>query len=93
VEEFLKQETTEAAQKFLASKGVEITVEQLEEIQKTIAAKSNSEEMNDEDLEKVAGGASGGSFAQRIADIIKKNQPILVDPPIIKPIHPGNKPW
>ena len=90
VKELVAKETAEDAQKFLASKGVEISIEQLEEIQKAIAAKSNSEEMNDDDLEKVAGGASGGSFVIRIEDIIK-NQP---QPLVIRPIKPiGPKPW
>ncbi len=57
VKELLEQETAEDAQKFLASKGVEISIEDLEEIQKILAAQSD-EEMDDGELENVAGGVS-----------------------------------
>ncbi|MBQ7704553.1 MAG: hypothetical protein IJT73_03870 [Selenomonadaceae bacterium] len=58
VKELLQQETAEDAQKFLASKGVEISIEDLEKIQKALAAQDEGEEMDDSQLENVAGGAS-----------------------------------
>ena len=57
VKELLQQETAEDAQKFLASKGIEISIEDLEKIQKILAAQSD-DEMDDSQLENVAGGAS-----------------------------------
>jgi hypothetical protein len=79
VEEFLKQETTEAAQKFLASKGVEISDEEIEQLGKAIAAAANkSEEMNDDELEKVAGGFSVSSIIK--PSIIKPKLPDWIKP-------------
>jgi predicted ribosomally synthesized peptide with nif11-like leader len=58
VKELVAQETPEDAQKFLASKGVEVSAEELENIRKEILARiDGNEEMNDEQLEQVAGGS------------------------------------
>ena len=59
VKELLEKETAEEAQKLLASKGIELTIEQLEAIQKVSKAQNN-EELGDEQLEQVAGGFSIG---------------------------------
>ena len=86
VKELLQQETAEDAQKFLASKGVEISIEELEEIQKALAAQSGEDdEVNDNELENVAGGASLN---------VQVYNPILpggiVNLPNLRPINPNN---
>jgi hypothetical protein len=56
--EFFAQETIEDAQKFLASKGVEVSAKELEEFGAAVAAQTEAEgEMDDSQLDKVAGGA------------------------------------
>jgi hypothetical protein len=56
--EFFAQETVEDAQKFLASKGVEVSAKEIEEIGAAVAAQTEDEgEMDDSQLDKVAGGA------------------------------------
>lgn len=62
------------------AKGVEISIEQLEEIQKAIA-QNNNEEMDDDDLEKVAGGAA------------LELKSLVIKPMVIKPIVIRLKPW
>ncbi len=84
VKELLEQETAEDAQKFLAGKGVEISIEDLEKIQQALAAQSEGE-MDDSQLENVAGGASLN---------VQVYNPILpggiVNLPNLRP-YPGNK--
>ncbi|MBQ7704552.1 MAG: Nif11-like leader peptide family RiPP precursor [Selenomonadaceae bacterium] len=59
VKELLQQETAEDVQKFLASKGVEISIEEINQIQaQFLKAAENDEEISDEELEQVAGGFS-----------------------------------
>lgn len=65
VKELVDKETAEEAQALLASKGVNLTAEQLNEIRKGIAARiEGGEELSDEQLENVAGG-----FADAITSI------------------------
>lgn len=66
VKELVEQETVEDAQKLLASKGVDISVDQLNEIRKGVAARlEEGEELSDEQLENVAGG-----FADAITAVV-----------------------
>lgn len=66
VKELVEQETVEDAQKLLASKGVDISVDQLNEIHKGVAARlEEGEELSDEQLENVAGG-----FADAITAVV-----------------------
>jgi hypothetical protein len=63
VNELCQQKTAEDVQKFIASKGIEISTEDSEAILKEIIARNNGEEdLNDEQLEKV----SGGGFLMKI---------------------------
>jgi hypothetical protein len=57
--ELLEKETAEDAQKFLADKGVDISIDEIENIRKgIISSAEEDEEIDDEQLEKVAGGFS-----------------------------------
>ncbi|MBQ7704555.1 MAG: hypothetical protein IJT73_03880 [Selenomonadaceae bacterium] len=79
VKELLQQETAEDAQKFLASKGVEISIEDLENLQKAVAAQSGeNEEMDDSQLEQVAGGAGltlSPAAIKRLEEYFRNNPP------------------
>jgi hypothetical protein len=88
VKEFVAQATAEDAQKLLASKGVEISLEEVEKIGKIMASASEtSEEMDDSALEQVAGGAITNQFIIDIINDIIKRKPI-------KPVGPGGiAPW
>ena len=86
VKELFAQETAEDAQKLLASKGVEISAEELENIRKSLIAKTESnEEMNDESLEQVAGGAN--AIKGGLAVIFKMPTPWLDDPNYLKNLN------
>ena len=67
VKELIEQETVEDAQKLLASKGVEFTVGQINEIRNGVIARvgDGSEELSDEQLENVSGG-----FADAITAVV-----------------------
>ena len=66
VKELVEKETVEEAQALLASKGVELSADQLNEIRKGIAARiEGGEELSDEQLENVAGG-----FADAITSVV-----------------------
>ena len=67
VKELIEQETVEDAQKLFASKGVDITVEQINEIRNGVIARvgDDSEELSDDQLENVAGG-----FADAITAVV-----------------------
>jgi hypothetical protein len=57
--ELVEQESIEDAQKFLAGKGVEVSVEEIEDLRKAVAVRAEGgEELDDEQLEQVAGGAN-----------------------------------
>ena len=58
-EELMRQETVEDAKKFLASKGVDVTDEELQAIHAEIQKQtSESDELNEDQLENVAGGVA-----------------------------------
>ena len=55
----MEQETAEDVQKFLASKGVEISIEEINQIQaQLVKVSENDEEISDDELGQVAGGFS-----------------------------------
>ena len=55
--ELMKQATAEDAQKFIASKGVEVSIEDLQSIRAEILKQEQTgDELNDDQLENVAGG-------------------------------------
>ena len=71
-------ETAEEVQNAIKEKGVELTIEQLKEIQNAMLAQENNEEINDKDLEKVAGGFSNLSAVYllknpNVQDFLKNN--------------------
>ena len=69
-EEFFKQETAEDAQKFLASKGVDVTIDELNQLRDAIVARlddSNGDELSDDQLDNVAGGFAIAAAAAVIA--------------------------
>ena len=53
--EFFSKETPEEAQAFLKDKGVEMSLEEVQELGKVLEA-ATSEELSEDDLENVAGG-------------------------------------
>lgn len=58
VKELFEKETAEDAQKFLASKGVELTLEEVNQIKEQfIKIAESGEEISDEELKQVAGGS------------------------------------
>ncbi|MBQ9480084.1 MAG: hypothetical protein IJU71_11100, partial [Selenomonadaceae bacterium] len=67
VKELVGQEDVEDVRKLFASKGVELTVEQIDEIRKGVAARvgDGDEELSDDQLENVSGG-----FADAITGVI-----------------------
>lgn len=69
--ELVEQESIEDAQKFLAGKGVEVSVEEIEDLRKAVAVRAEGgEELDDEQLEQVAGGAALDTFND-ICDTVK----------------------
>lgn len=56
VKDLLAQETAEDAQQFLAAHDIDMTIEELNKLQKKFAAQSADGEMDDDQLEMVAGG-------------------------------------
>ena len=71
VKELFAQETAEDAQKFLASKGVEISTKELEELRAAISTQAEGE-MDDEQLDKVAGGATVNNLGYNVTDYARK---------------------
>ena len=73
--ELLSQETAEDTQKFLASKGVEFTIEEIESIRAGVIERinNNSEELNESQLEQVAGGSGVvGQVVDVVVDGVSK---------------------
>ena len=71
-EEFFKQETAEDAQKFLASKGVDVTIDELNQLRDAIVTRlddSNGDELSDDQLENVAGGMAVATVAGIVAGV------------------------
>lgn len=56
--EFFSQPTAEDAQKFLASKGVEVTLDELNELRQAMVSEVDSDELSDDQLDNVAGGVN-----------------------------------
>lgn len=72
VKKILEMETPEEVQKALAEKGVDLSIEQIEDIRKGIIARvSSEEEMSDEQLEQVAGGFIG-DLINLVTDVVIK---------------------
>ncbi len=72
VEEFFKQETAEDAQKFLAPKGVDVTIDELNQLRDAVVARlddSNGDELSDDQLDNVAGGIAVTTIAGIVAGI------------------------
>ena len=70
-EELMRQETIEDAQKFLASKGVDVTDEDLQAIRAEIQKQtSESDELNDDQLENVAGGVAVSTVIGIVSTVI-----------------------
>ena len=67
VKDLLDQETAEDAQQFLAAHGINMTIEELNALQQKFSAQSEDGEMNDDQLEMVAGGRN---IFQRINDFL-----------------------
>ena len=67
VKDLLAQETAEDAQQFLAAHDIDMTIEELNKLQKTFAAQSADGEMDDDQLEMVAGGRN---IFQKINDFL-----------------------
>ena len=67
VKDLLAQETAEDAQQFLAAHDIDMTVEELNKLQKKFAAQSEDGEMDDDQLEMVAGGRN---IFQKINDFL-----------------------
>ncbi|MBQ7704556.1 MAG: hypothetical protein IJT73_03885 [Selenomonadaceae bacterium] len=89
VKELLQQETAEDAQKFLASKGVEISIEDLENLQKAVAAQSGeNEEMDDSQLEQVAGGVG----LSTVLELLRRQNIDTHQEPVPRP-GPKPRPW
>ncbi|MBQ9480082.1 MAG: hypothetical protein IJU71_11090 [Selenomonadaceae bacterium] len=67
VKDLLAQETAEDAQQFLAAHDIDMTIEELNKLQKKFAAQSADGEMDDDQLEMVAGGRN---IFQKINDFL-----------------------
>ena len=67
VKDLLAQETAEDAQQFLAAHDIDMTIEELNKLQKKFAAQSEDGEMDDDQLEMVAGGRN---IFQKINDFL-----------------------
>ena len=67
VKDLLDQETAEDAQQFLAAHDINMTIEELNALQQKFSAQSEDGEMNDDQLEMVAGGRN---IFQRINDFL-----------------------
>ena len=67
VKDLLAQETAEDAQQFLAVHDIDMTIEELNKLQKKFAAQSADGEMDDDQLEMVAGGRN---IFQKINDFL-----------------------
>lgn len=71
VEELLQQETAEDAQKFLASKGVELSIEEINNLKNFIA--QDGDEMDDSQLENVSGGSWIGDTLKDVIVWVKNS--------------------
>ena len=67
LEELGKTETAEEAQKLFASKGAEISIDELMAF-RAAAMQKAGEELSDEDLALVAGGGRGSDAAEAVRD-------------------------
>lgn len=67
VKDLLSQETAEDAQQFLSAHDIDMTIEELNKLQKKFAAQFEDGEMDDEQLEMVAGGRN---IFQKINDFL-----------------------
>jgi predicted ribosomally synthesized peptide with nif11-like leader len=64
--ELSKQENPEGVQKLFASKGVELSIEELKDIAHAIILMTQTDqELSDEDLEQVAGGSKIGNWFKK----------------------------
>ena len=66
-EALLDQETAEDAQQFLAAHDIDMTIEELNALQQKFSAQSEDGEMDDDQLEMVAGGRN---IFQKINDFL-----------------------
>ena len=67
VKDLLDQETAEDAQQFLAAHDIDMTIEELNALQQKFSAQSEDGEMDDDQLEMVAGGRN---IFQKINDFL-----------------------
>ena len=67
VKDLLDQETAEDAQQFLAAHDIDMTLEELNALQQKFSAQSADDEMDDDQLEMVAGGRN---IFQKINDFL-----------------------
>ena len=67
VKDLLDQETAEDAQQFLAAHDIDMTIEELNALQQKFSAQSADGEMDDDQLEMVAGGRN---IFQKINDFL-----------------------
>lgn len=79
VKELFEKETAEDAQKFLASKGVELTLEEVNQIKEQfIKIAESGEEISDEELKQVAGGSLIVLLlAPMVPDLLHKMNPAI----------------
>jgi ATP-dependent RNA circularization protein (DNA/RNA ligase family) len=73
VRELVAKENAEDVQKFLADKGVEVSIEDINAIRDGVLARvENNDEMSDDQLEQVAGGGGYGDVIKFGVDCIVK---------------------
>ena len=71
LEELAKAETAEEAQKLFASKGAEISIDELMAFRAGVMQEAG-EELSDEDLALVAGGGRGSDAAEAVRDAMSE---------------------